>query len=139
MQNSFQKACSNGQRRLAKLESADLLNDKKMTTEQKLRQRKMQKADIANKSADITENLVNIARMMDIQVKQGEESNVVLESSSQQIKDTHEEFKGMTGIISVARKLLNKYNRRELTDTLLIFFGLILFFATVLYIICKRL
>ena len=50
---------------------------------------------------------------------------------AQQIVKIHDEYIGLTGIIALSRKLLNKYNRRELTDTLLIFFGLLLFFATV--------
>ena len=59
--------------------------------------------------------------------------------SSKQVQDTHEEYKGLAGFIQTSRKLLNKYNRRELTDKLLIFFGLVLFLSTVLYILKKRL
>ena len=60
-------------------------------------------------------------------------------SSSAQVKDTQEEYKGLSGIIQTSKNLLNKYNRREVTDRLLIFFGLVLFFSTVLYILKKRL
>lgn len=45
----------------------------------------------------------------------------------------------MTGTIHLGRKLILKYNRRELTDKLLIFLALALFLATVLYILKKRL
>lgn len=45
----------------------------------------------------------------------------------------------MTGTIHSGRKLILKYNRRELTDKLLIFLALALFLATVLYILKKRL
>lgn len=62
-----------------------------------------------------------------------------LASSSAQIKDTQDEYKGLSGIIQTSKNLLNKYNRREITDRLLIFFGLVLFFSTVLYILKKRL
>ncbi len=55
------------------------------------------------------------------------------------MSDTHEEFKTMTGHIQNSRKLLTKYSRREFTDKLLIFLALVFFFATVLYIIKKRL
>ena len=59
--------------------------------------------------------------------------------SSSQVKDTQEEYKGLSGVIQTSKNLLNKYNRREVTDRLLIFFGLVLFFSTVLYILKKRL
>lgn len=138
LQISFQKSCINGQKRVTRIEKDRLLSDVNRGEETNLRKRRLDKTEVANKSAEITRNLINIAQMMDTQLKQGEESNLVLEGSSQQIKETHEEFKGLTGFINVSRKLLNKYSRRELTDTLLLFFGLILFFATVLYIISKR-
>ena len=59
-------------------------------------------------------------------------------TSSKGITDTHEELKGLSGFVHTSKQLLNKYNRRETTDKLLIFFGLVLFFSTVLYIIKKR-
>lgn len=58
--------------------------------------------------------------------------------SSKGITDANEELKGLSGFIHTSKQLLNKYNRRETTDKLLIFFGLVLFFSTVLYIIKKR-
>lgn len=60
-------------------------------------------------------------------------------TSSRTVQETNEEFKNMTGTIHLGRKLILKYNRRELTDKLLIFLALALFFATVLYILKKRL
>ncbi len=55
------------------------------------------------------------------------------------MSDTNEEFKSMTGHIQNSRKLITKYGRRENTDKLLIFLALVFFFATVLYIVKKRL
>lgn len=144
-QSNFQKSCIKGQKRLQHLEKSALLTSS-TTTElpsssgdsSKVRQRKLQKSEVVNKNQEITRDLQKIARIMDSQVKRGEESNETLELSSQQIREVHEEYKGMTGFISMARKLLNKYNRRELTDNLLMFFGLLLFFATVIYILSKR-
>lgn len=60
-------------------------------------------------------------------------------TSSQTVQETNEEFRSMTGTIHLGRKLILKYNRRELTDKLLIFLALALFLATVLYILKKRL
>lgn len=60
-------------------------------------------------------------------------------NSSRTILEANEEFKSMSGTIQLGRKLITKYNRRELTDKLLIFLALALFLATVLYILKKRL
>lgn len=64
---------------------------------------------------------------------------VMAATSSKTVQEANEEFKNMTGTIHLGRKLILKYNRRELTDKLLIFLALALFFATVLYILKKRL
>ncbi|XP_061691330.1 vesicle transport protein SEC20-like [Syngnathoides biaculeatus] len=103
------------------------------------RQRKSTKEGLAQTSRDITKNLMSISRMMAQQVHQSEEAMTTLATSSRTIQETNEEFKTMTGTIQLGRKLITKYNRRELTDKLLIFLALALFLATVLYILKKRL
>jgi len=139
---NFQRSCLKGRKRVQQLEKESLLvptaDLTESNTDSKLRQRKLQKAEAATKSKDATNDLQRIARMMDSQVKHSEDSTDLLQSSSQQITKIHDEYKGLTGLIAISRKLLNKYNRREITDTLLIFFGLILFFATVIFIVSKR-
>lgn len=105
----------------------------------RLRQRKTAKESLAQTSSSITENLMGISRMMSQQVQQSEEAIQTLANSSRTILDANEEFKSMSGTIQLGRKLITKYNRRELTDKLLIFLALALFLATVLYIIKKRL
>ncbi|XP_065646934.1 vesicle transport protein SEC20 [Hydra vulgaris] len=137
LQKCFQKSSISGQNRIMNITKTELLGN---TQETYLKQRKKNgKAESVKTSTDITENLLNIARIMDSQIKQGEATNAALSNSSTMIVETHEEFKGLTGIVNMSHKLLNKYTRREMTDTLLIFFGLVLFFATVLYVISKRL
>ncbi|XP_029368966.1 vesicle transport protein SEC20 isoform X3 [Echeneis naucrates] len=101
--------------------------------------RKTTKEGLAQTTSDITENLMSISRMMAQQVQQSEETMTSLATSSRTILETNEEFKTMTGTIQLGRKLITKYNRRELTDKLLIFLALALFLATVLYILKKRL
>uniref|UniRef100_A0A8C7ZM24 BCL2 interacting protein 1a n=1 Tax=Oryzias sinensis TaxID=183150 RepID=A0A8C7ZM24_9TELE len=108
-------------------------------TDNTARQRKLTKEGLAQTTSDITENLMSISRMMAQQVQQSEESITSLATSSKTVQETNEEFKAMTGTIHFGRKLITKYNRRELTDKLLIFLALALFFATVLYILKKRL
>ncbi|XP_038651406.1 vesicle transport protein SEC20-like [Scyliorhinus canicula] len=104
-----------------------------------IRQRKMTKEGLVQTASSITESLMSISRMMSQQVQQSEESVQTLATSSRTIQETNEEFKNMTGTIQLGRKLITKYNRRELTDKLLIFLALALFLATVVYILKKRL
>ncbi|XP_048459652.1 vesicle transport protein SEC20 isoform X2 [Rhincodon typus] len=101
--------------------------------------RKMTKEGLVQTASSITESLMSISRMMSQQVQQSEESVQTLATSSRTVQETNEEFKNMTGTIQLGRKLITKYNRRELTDKLLIFLALALFLATVVYILKKRL
>ncbi|NWX08663.1 SEC20 protein, partial [Caloenas nicobarica] len=103
------------------------------------RQRKTTKESLAESASNITESLMSISRMMSQQVQQSEETVQTLANSSRTILEANEEFKSMSGTIQLGRKLITKYNRRELTDKLLIFLALALFLATVLYILKKRL
>ncbi|XP_067085137.1 vesicle transport protein SEC20 [Osmerus mordax] len=104
-----------------------------------IRQRKATKKNLVQTSSDITESLMSISRMMSQQVMQSEDTIGTLSTSSRTVLETNEEFKNMTGTIHLGRKLILKYNRRELTDKLLIFLAMALFLATVLYILKKRL
>ncbi|NXH80274.1 SEC20 protein, partial [Edolisoma coerulescens] len=104
-----------------------------------LRQRKTTKESLAESASNITDSLMSISRMMSQQVQQSEETVQTLANSSRTILEANEEFKSMSGTIQLGRKLITKYNRRELTDKLLIFLALALFLATVLYILKKRL
>lgn len=106
---------------------------------QSTRQRRVTKESLVETSSNITESLMSISRMMAEQVKQSEDTISMLGTSSRTVQETNEEFKNMTGTIHLGRKLILKYNRRELTDKLFIFLALALFFATVLYILKKRL
>uniref|UniRef100_A0A3Q3KWY6 BCL2 interacting protein 1b n=1 Tax=Labrus bergylta TaxID=56723 RepID=A0A3Q3KWY6_9LABR len=110
-------------------------------TESQRRQmlRKATKESLVETSSNITESLMSISRMMAEQVKQSEDTISTLATSSMTVQETNEEFKNMTGTIHLGRKLILKYNRRELTDKLLIFLAVSLFLATVLYILKKRL
>ncbi|XP_013992193.1 vesicle transport protein SEC20 isoform X2 [Salmo salar] len=117
------------------LEKDQLLNGGDST----VRQRKATKESLVQTSGDITESLMSISRMMAQSVSQIEETIGTLATSSRTVLETDEEFKSMTGTIHLGRKLISKYNRRELTDKLLIFLAVALFLATVLYILKKRL
>uniref|UniRef100_A0A1A7YG97 BCL2/adenovirus E1B interacting protein 1a n=2 Tax=Iconisemion striatum TaxID=60296 RepID=A0A1A7YG97_9TELE len=134
-QTAWRKANLASKMSIDKQEKQALLNG----SDSAVRQRKMTKEDLTQTTSGITENLMSISRMMAQQVQQSEETITTLATSSRTIQETNEEFKTMTGTIQLGRKLITKYNRRELTDKLLIFLALALFFATVLYILKKRL
>uniref|UniRef100_A0A2K5KAP6 Sec20 C-terminal domain-containing protein n=1 Tax=Colobus angolensis palliatus TaxID=336983 RepID=A0A2K5KAP6_COLAP len=133
-QTSWRKANLTCKIAIDNLEKAELLQGGDL-----LRQRKTTKESLAQTSSSITESLMGISRMMAQQVQQSEEAMQSLVTSSRTILDANEEFKSMSGTIQLGRKLITKYNRRELTDKLLIFLALALFLATVLYILKKRL
>uniref|UniRef100_A0A2K5ECD6 BCL2 interacting protein 1 n=1 Tax=Aotus nancymaae TaxID=37293 RepID=A0A2K5ECD6_AOTNA len=133
-QTSWRKANLTCKIAIDNLEKAELLQGGDL-----LRQRKTTKESLAQTSSAITESLMGISRMMAQQVQQSEEAMQSLVTSSRTILDANEEFKSMSGTIQLGRKLITKYNRRELTDKLLIFLALALFLATVLYIVKKRL
>ncbi|XP_004644892.1 vesicle transport protein SEC20 [Octodon degus] len=133
-QTSWRKANLTCKIAIDNLEKAELLQGR-----DPLRQRKTTKESLAQTSSAITESLMGISRMMSQQVQQSEEAMHSLVNSSRTILDANEEFKSMSGTIQLGRKLITKYNRRELTDKLLIFLALALFLATVLYIVKKRL
>ncbi|GAB1295906.1 Vesicle transport protein SEC20 [Apodemus speciosus] len=133
-QTSWRKANLTCKLAIDNLEKAELLQGG-----ESLRQRKTTKESLAQTSSTITESLMGISRMMSQQVQQSEEAMQTLVSSSRTLLDANEEFKSMSGTIQLGRKLITKYNRRELTDKLLIFLALALFLATVLYIVKKRL
>ncbi|XP_076129764.1 vesicle transport protein SEC20 [Alosa pseudoharengus] len=104
-----------------------------------VRPRKTTKESLAEMSSDITESLMIINRLMSEQVKQSEGTVSHLVISSRTVLETNEEFRALNGAIHLGRKLILKYNRREVTDKLLIFLALALFLATVVYIVKKRL
>ncbi|KAJ7997254.1 hypothetical protein DPEC_G00227070 [Dallia pectoralis] len=134
-QTAWRKANLSCKQSIDNLEKDELLYGGDST----VRQRKPTKESMVQTSSDITESLMSISRMMAQSVSQSEESIGTLATSSRTLLETDEEFRAMTGTIHLGRKLISKYNRRELTDKLLIFLAVALFMATVLYILKKRL
>ncbi|KAJ8025366.1 Vesicle transport protein SEC20 [Holothuria leucospilota] len=103
-----------------------------------LRKRK-NRENLAKTASSITESLYSLNKLMADNVTNSEVTNQVLYSSSDNLGSVHEEFKGMASVTQTSRKLLTKYNRRELTDRLLIFLAVAFFLGTVVYILKKRL
>lgn len=120
----------------------DKLNRQVLMTSdaKKLRQRqRLDKEGLVKTSARTTDSLMSLSRMMTSQVQQTEDVLQTLVGSSKTVGENQEELKNMGNVIQQSHKLLTKYNRREFTDKVLIFFGLAFFFACVLYIVKKRL
>ncbi|GFO40958.1 vesicle transport protein sec20-like [Plakobranchus ocellatus] len=103
------------------------------------RRNQVNKETLAKSANDISESLVSLNRTMAEQVKQSESNITTLDHSSTALRKTQAEFNNMGSHIQNSQRLLTKYGRRELTDRLLILLALVFFFATVLYIIKKRL
>lgn len=77
--------------------------------------------------------------MLHNQVHSSEEAMQNLVTSSSTISKTKTEMEGIGAKAKVSSGLISKYERRELTDKVLILAALVLFFGVVLYIIQKRL
>lgn len=58
--------------------------------------------------------------------------------SSSVLKDTSSEMEVMGSHIDISHRLVTKFGRRDVVDKILIFFGLVLFFSVVVYILKKR-
>ncbi|CAB1324919.1 unnamed protein product [Coregonus sp. 'balchen'] len=89
--------------------------------------------DSGLRQSDITESLMSISLMMSQQVMQSEETMTTLGEWLPLVY--RERSRRQTGTIQLGRKLITKYNRRELTDKLLIFLALALFLAKFFYIL----
>ena len=74
-----------------------------------------------------------------LQVEHSAAAVETLVSSSKNLQESHDEVQNMDAHITTSKKLLTKFERRQLTDHLLIFLALVFFYASVIYIVKKRL
>ena len=81
---------------------------------------------------------MELRQVLHTQVRRSEDTLHTLATSSGRIVDTKSEMDTIGSNVDVSGKLITKYQRRELTDRVLIFLGLVLFFGVVLYILRKR-
>jgi len=89
-------------------------------------------------TTQVTEGLTALSRKLAATVERSAMTVEELEQSSRGVKETQEEFRSMGAVIGQSRRLINKYERRETTDKVLIFFAFAFFFACVFYILRKR-
>lgn len=91
-----------------------------------------------SESSKATQNLTQLVSRMNDEVVRSGETLESLVRSSEVLKTTDSEFGNMGATIQSSGRLLSKYSRREFTDKILIALASCLFFATVLYIVQKR-
>jgi len=90
------------------------------------------------KSSQLTDDLLSVTRLIRDNTEKSTKTVDRLVESSQTIGETREELKTMGSVVIQARKILNKYGRRENTDKLLIFLGLVFFLASCLVVVRNR-
>ena len=103
-----------------------------------VRQR-MSKTMALKQSSQLNDDLLMVTRMVQDNTEKSAKTLDKLIESSQTIETTQEELKSMASVISQAKKILGKYGRRENTDKLLIFLGLVFFAACCLVVVRNRL
>ncbi|CAL4108620.1 unnamed protein product, partial [Meganyctiphanes norvegica] len=104
-----------------------------------VRQRdRMKREGLLKKSSQLTDDLLTVTRMIKDNTDKSTKTLDRLVEGSQTIASTQEELATMGSVIGHAKKILNKYGRRENTDKLLIFLGLVFFLASCLVVLRNR-
>jgi len=93
----------------------------------------------AKQASDLTEDLIALNRMLSNEVEKSNSNLNTLVSSSELVTENSEEFKVMSNYITNSRTLLQRYERRGLTDKVLMFCAFVLYFACLIYVILNRL
>lgn len=97
------------------------------------------KERLVNSVSDVTDGMMELSRKLNMQVEHSAAAVETLVSSSKNLQESHDEVQNMDAHITTSKKLLTKFERRQLTDHLLIFLALVFFYASVIYIVKKRL
>ncbi|KAF2077922.1 hypothetical protein CYY_000800 [Polysphondylium violaceum] len=96
------------------------------------------KEDILKTSVSLTETLKRTRNFMNAQVSRSSDLLHEINEASKVVDKTLNQQKEYGGRTTEAKSLLTKLKRRDLTDKLLIYFGLLVFFLVVLYIFKAR-
>jgi protein transport protein SEC20 len=72
------------------------------------------------------------------EVRLSEQATMILTTSSSTLKDTGIHMTAIGQSIKSGGKLITKYGRREMTDKILLFMALLLYFGVIIYILKKR-
>ncbi|XP_022659444.1 vesicle transport protein SEC20-like [Varroa jacobsoni] len=144
-QTALRKAIVGAQHSIDRLHRTELFRSEERSIENEqgksagIRRRgKMEKESLVRHSASVTDSLLGISRAMNDQVTSSSATIEHLVDSSATIIESGQEATKMNQEIQHSSKLLTKYDRRETTDKILIFFSFLFFFACVLYVLKKR-
>lgn len=83
--------------------------------------------------------MFSLSRALAAQVTMSEVNLNTVVSTSTTVTEIQEESKMMRNLLSQSDKLLDKYGRRQNTDTVLIILALVFFYGCCFYVIWKRL
>lgn len=92
----------------------------------------------AQTASSVTSHLMELRQRLSAQVESSGQTLEALATSSGMVSQTSTEMTDMKEHLVFTHRLLRKFNRREVTDFLLILCGVAFFFAVVLYILKKR-
>lgn len=128
------------QKKIANYEREQLFDDSTNgSTGDGPRERKINNDIVFKQTKLLTSNLIDLNRTMKSSLEHSNITLSKLQTSSNNIKQTQDEFSQMSLNINDSKRLLTKYDRREFTNKLLFIFSLFLFFSVVFYIVWKRL
>jgi len=96
------------------------------------------KAAIMKTASDVTLRMRRTRQLISEEVQRSNVTMDVLAGSSKTIYNVRQEYGSLNNFIRSAKGLLTQIERREITDKLLILFGLVVFFLVVIFIMRKR-
>ncbi|XP_012534205.1 vesicle transport protein SEC20 [Monomorium pharaonis] len=101
--------------------------------------RRHDKQSLTNASSQVTDKLLSISRVLAETAQRSADTLDTLLTSSDKVDNTKDELEHQQQAIVQSGKLLGKYDRRELTDKILIASAFVFFLACVFYILQQRL
>lgn len=100
--------------------------------------RKRTSKDVTKVAEDITNRMQRNTQLLAAMVRQQEDTVKNLVTSSAEIKEVDAEYQTLSSVLISSHRLVTKFGRRAMTDTILTYLGFFLFLCTVLYVIQKR-
>lgn len=135
---NLKRAILEGREAIKQAEREKLLGGIDLEEEQEIRNRRDRTKYSVESAAKVTEDLYRIRTLLSEQVEQSKLAYEAALISSENLQQVNNEFLSMGGVIAQSKALLNKYSRREITETILLILSFIFFYATCGYILHKR-
>ncbi|KAM9962663.1 hypothetical protein ACTFIW_007442 [Dictyostelium discoideum] len=115
-----------------------LSGSEKITQQSRFYSNQNSKADLLKTSISLTDTLKRTRNFMNTQVSRSSDILHEINESSKIVDKTVNQQKEYENITTEGKSLLTKLKRRDMTDKLLIWFGLIVFLLVVVYILKVR-